>query len=90
MNGVRVSPDVFAMLGQSPLFGRLFEPREEASGLDRVVILSHAAWHRCFAGNLEVFGHIVSLDGIDYSVIGVMPREFRFPDSDAQFWTPFA
>jgi MacB-like periplasmic core domain len=45
INGIQVSPAIMSMLGVRPLLGRLFEPREDAP-IDRVVILSHRAWHR--------------------------------------------
>jgi hypothetical protein len=50
LNGVRISPQVMAVLEATPLMGRLLEPREEASGLDRVAVISYAMWQRRFGG----------------------------------------
>jgi putative ABC transport system permease protein len=89
LEGTRVSADTFAMLGGQPLLGRRFEQKEELSGADAVVILSHALWQRRFGGAPGAVGQSLTLDGRAYTVIGVMPRGFQFPDSSSQFWIPF-
>lgn len=90
ITGERVSAGVFEMLRVGPAIGRTFERHEEAPGSSAVIILSWAAWHRYFNGDADVLGRVMSLDGSGYSVIGVMPRDFRFLDAQAAFWIPFA
>ena len=89
LNGVRISPQVMAMLEATPLMGRLLEPREEAAGLDRVAVISSAMWQRRFGGDDAILGKTIVLDGIQYEVVGVMRPGFQFPNADAEFWTPF-
>ena len=89
LNGVRISPQVMAMLEATPLMGRLLEPREEAAGLDRVAVISYAMWQRRFGGDDAILGKTIVLDGIQYEVVGVMRPGFQFPNADAEFWTPF-
>jgi predicted permease len=89
LNGVRISPQVMAMLEATPLMGRLLEPREEAAGHDRVAVISYAMWQRRFGGDDAILGKTIVLDGIHYEVVGVMRPGFQFPNADAEFWTPF-
>ena len=88
--GSRVSPAFFSLLGARAMLGRVLEPRDEVAGADAVVLLSHDAWERQFAGSPDIVGQPVAFDGRNYSVVGVMPRDFRFyPNPEAEFWTPF-
>jgi putative ABC transport system permease protein len=93
LQGTQVSPAIFPMLGVSPMLGRVFEAHEENPPSDRVVILSYRAWQVYFEGEPAIVGRPVRLDGIAYSIVGVMPRGFTLPslwDSQAMFWTPLA
>ena len=76
------------MLGVQPLIGRTFESREAAAGADAVIILSAVSWQRYFGASPKILGQSVILDDRTYSVIGVMPPGFRFPDPQTQFWVP--
>jgi putative ABC transport system permease protein len=88
IEGQRVSPVLFPLLGVEPLLGRVFSEDEETPGSERVVILSHALWQRAFGAEENIVGRILHLDGAPYSVVGVMPPEFRFPDPQTELWTP--
>jgi predicted permease len=88
LNGVRISPQVMAMLEATPLMGRLLEPREEATGLDRVAVISYSMWQRRLGADDAILGKTIVLDGIQYEVVGVMRPGFQFPNADAEFWTP--
>src|SRR5688500_5704244 len=88
LSGVRISPQVMAMLEATPLMGRLLEPREEASGLDRVAVISYSMWQRRLGADDAILGKTIVLDGIQYEVVGVMRPGFQFPNPDAEFWTP--
>src|SRR4029453_897091 len=63
LNGVRISPQVMAMLEATPLMGRLLEPREEAVGLERVTVISYAMWQRRFGGDDAILGKTIVLHG---------------------------
>ena len=79
---LHITADVFPMLGVQPLLGRVFLPEEQQNGNDRKVVLSYGLWQSHFAGNRQILGSKVSLDGEVYTVVGVMPPDFKF----APFW----
>src|SRR5262245_4542958 len=90
LTGSKVSPAFLSLLGADAMLGRVLERRDEVAGADAVVLLSHDAWERQFAGSPDIVGQPVAFDGRNYSVVGVMPRDFRFyPNPEAEFWTPF-
>ena len=89
LDGAEVSPDTFAMLGVRPVLGRPFDRRDELEGADPVVILGHGLWQRRFGADPEVIDRSVTIEGVDRSVLGVMPSRFAFPDAQTQFWVPF-
>lgn len=82
---------LLALLGVQPGLGRAFLPAEEEPGA-RVVILSHALWQRRFGGDPSVLGRMVSLNGENYQMIGVMPATFQFPiqRDPVELWTTVA
>jgi predicted permease len=96
LQGSRVSPGLFETLGISARIGRTFDP----SGSDgsAVIVFSHAAWQRYFGGEPALVGQTVALfDSLSpnsqinlegYTVIGVMPEGFAFPDAQSEFWIP--
>src|SRR5213593_3242924 len=86
IEGARMTAEALSMLGAQPMRGRSFDPKEEASGADTVVILSYALWQRNFGGAPSVLGQNFTIDGRTYSVIGVMPQGFQFPDTQTRFW----
>ncbi len=89
LEGSRVSPGLFPLLGVQPALGRTFDPAHETPGNDRVIVLSHSAWQRHLGGRDPV-GQSLTLNGESYLVLGVMPDSFEFPSADTQFWTPLA
>ena len=99
LDGARASASLFTVLGVPPLLGRTFSPQEDVPGANRVVVLSYGLWQRRFGADPGVLGRNVALDGTGYTVIGVMPREFRFSMSvnltkltspPVDFWVPLA
>jgi putative ABC transport system permease protein len=81
----------FTLLGVRPIAGRLFLPEEDRPGGPPVVILSEALWKRRYGGDLSVVGKGVTLDGMPYTVVGVLPPTFVIPDqfkSDYALWVP--
>jgi predicted permease len=87
--GAAVTPNLFSMLGVQPQFGRNFLPEEAQPGRDHEVILSHEIWHRVFAANPNIVGTTIRIDGAPYSVIGIMPPGFAYPD-ESEIWGPLA
>ena len=77
LEGRGVSVDYFRVFGVAPRIGRDFTLRDDAPNAPRVVILSDRLWQRRFAGDPEIIGRQVTLDGVGYEVIGVMPASFE-------------
>ena len=75
----RVTANLLPMLGVQPLRGRWFDSSEDHDGANRVVLLSYDLWQARFGGDESVIGNTVGLDLVPYTVIGVMPKSFRFP-----------
>jgi predicted permease len=88
VDGAAVSFDLFSTLRVQPLMGRLFTEKDDSSGAAGTAILSYRLWQTRFGGEADIVGRQVTLDRELITVIGVMPREFRFPTSDALLWTP--
>ena len=86
----RVSRDFFDILGVPAMVGRSFAP-DEFSHLskDRVTVISHALWQQQFGGDPRVAGRAIQLNGTTFTVIGVMPPGFAFPNANIDFWTPW-
>jgi len=86
-----VTPDFFAMLGVQPRIGRDFQPRESEPGRNAVALISDSLWRNYLHANPDVPGKAVFLDGVPYTVIGVMPPGFVYPDAQAvAVWLPNA
>jgi len=77
--GLTVSPNFFSVLGVMPFLGRAFAPEEAQSGRDREIILTWGAWQRLFHGSPSVLGSTLRVGGEAQTVVGVMPKSFRFP-----------
>ena len=86
--GAAVSASLFTTLGVRPLLGRVFGPSANRRGAARSAVLSYRLWSRLFDRNPAVLARIITLNGIAYTVIGVMPRTFRFPDAATDLWLP--
>ncbi|MBP6774103.1 MAG: ABC transporter permease [Gemmatimonadaceae bacterium] len=86
---VRITPTTLRTLGVRPAAGRLFEPQEEMSGIDRLAVLSHRLRTRLFGTSPDVIHRELMLNGAPYRVVGVMPESFHFPDQEAELWLPY-
>ena len=85
--GARVSANLPSLLGVSPVVGRGFLDEDDRAGSDRVVLLGYGLWQRRFASDPHVVGRILTLNNVGFTVIGVMPPDFRFPQ-EAEIWKP--
>ncbi|HET9531507.1 MAG TPA: ABC transporter permease [Blastocatellia bacterium] len=90
LEGRRVSASLFPLLGVEPHLGRAFLPEEDQPSVNRVVILSHGLWQRRFGSDNEIMGKPLTLNGESYTVVGVMPPGFRFPNGETGLWVPIA
>ncbi len=79
VNAVRISADLFHVLGITPRLGRSFLPEEEAPGGNDAAILSDGFWHSHFAADPGLLGKTLSLDGKRVTIVGVLPASFHFP-----------
>ncbi len=84
----RVSSGLFAMLGVSPIRGRVFTPEEGRAGSDDRVILSETVWRATFGGDPNLIGQSIQIDDRSHLVVGIMPADFRFPRWDTVVWRP--
>jgi putative ABC transport system permease protein len=82
-----VTSSFFSVLEVNPAMGRAFLPAEEKHGNNRVVLLSDKIWRNRFGADANILGKAITLDGIAYSVVGVMPADFAFPH-EAALWLP--
>jgi putative ABC transport system permease protein len=89
LRGAAVAAGFFPMLGVPAALGRVLLDEENLPGHEKVVVLGHGLWQRRFAGDPAVVGQTVALNGARYTVVGVMPRGFAFPEP-AELWTPMA
>jgi putative ABC transport system permease protein len=90
-----VSPNFFSVLGAKPMLGRGFSADEDQSGKDHVVVLSYGLWKSKFAGDSNILGKKIELDGESFTVIGVTGAdfdfyitEFSFTGEHPQLWAP--
>jgi predicted permease len=97
--GARVSAGFFPTLGVLPLRGRTFNASEEQEGHQYVAVLSSRLWKSSFGGDAHIVGKTIELDGDPYTVVGVMPASFTFPNAEGMppivempkeplFWVP--
>jgi putative ABC transport system permease protein len=84
----RVSPNFFDMLGVRPALGRGFLPGEDQPGRERVVVLGQDLWRQHFGADRGIVGKTIRVDSSNFTVVGVMPPEFRFPRAFRELWVP--
>ena len=93
LNGCVSTADLFPLLGVAPMLGRTFHPDDDKpSETGRVVILGHALFQNRFGGDPSVLNQSITLDGVNFTVIGVMPPGFEFPiqNEPVELWTTIA
>ena len=80
--------NMLSTLGVQPALGRDFTEADDKPGANGTVLLSWGLWKRRFGGDPAILKQTIDLDAQTYTVIGVMPAWFDFPDSSTQLWTP--
>ena len=82
-----VSWNLFSTLGVNPALGRLFTSGDDSPAANRTVVLSWSLWKRRFGADPGILNRTIYLDTKPYTVIGIMPAWFEFPESSTQLWT---
>ena len=82
-----VSWNLFATLGVNPVLGRSFTSGDENRTANSTIVLSWNLWKRRFGGDPAILNRTIYLDAKPYTVIGIMPAWFEFPESTTQLWT---
>lgn len=80
ISGEAVTPNFLSLLGVTPILGRDFDPSEEKAGAAPVVLLSYALWQSHLGGDPGAVGRTIMLDGRGYTIVGVLPAKFRWPE----------
>ncbi len=88
--GQLISAELLDALDVQPLVGRPFRPDENEGGRDQVMLLSHGLWQRRYGGDSGIVGQTITANGKPYTVVGVMPAAFEFPQKRYELWVPFA
>lgn len=83
------SANFFTTLGVEPFLGRTFQPGEDKPGAPRVVVLSYGWWQRRFGGDQNILGQSLTISGLPYTVVGILPPGFQFALRPADVWLPY-
>ncbi len=83
----QVTANLFGVLRVKPMQGRVFTEEEDKQGGPPVVLLSYGVWQRRFDGDASIVNRTISLNDKSYTVIGIMPADFKFP-SRVEIWVP--
>ena len=86
-DGAWVSAELFDVLQVRPQLGRTFRREEETPGLGNVAVISNSMWRDRYAGDPRVVGTVIRANGQPYTIVGVMPPNFTYPDRQA-IWMP--
>ncbi|HLY41455.1 MAG TPA: ABC transporter permease [Terracidiphilus sp.] len=85
----RGTAGMLSMLHVAPVLGRAFRSSDTQAGAERVVVIAYDVWKERYAGSASIVGHVVHLDGKPATIVGVMPKGYRFP-SGVDLWMPLA
>ena len=83
-----VAPRFVQVWGVAPALGRDFSPEEEHFGGPNAVLISDRFWRRRFNADPGAIGKRLRLEKYSFTIVGVMPASFLFPDHDVDVWTP--
>jgi hypothetical protein len=88
VQGVRVSTNIFSILGLRPLAGRSLVMADDLNGAPGVAMISYGLWSRRYARNASVIGQSVHLNGESRQIVGVLPQDFALPNLDTDVVVP--
>jgi putative ABC transport system permease protein len=87
LTGGRITPSLFPMLGITPVLGRSFHEGEDRPGGPGVMMLGEGLWKRRFGGDPSILGRSLTLNGLDFTVVGIAPASFSLL-SNGDMWIP--
>ncbi|HXQ72189.1 MAG TPA: ABC transporter permease [Pyrinomonadaceae bacterium] len=90
LQAMRVSSNIFQLLGIDAFQGRTLLPEDDEPGKQHVVVLTHDCWRKRFAGNQQIVGTNIILDTKSYQVVGILPPRFELPIREAELAIPLA
>jgi len=90
LQGLRVSANLFQVLGVDAKLGRLMVSQDDEPDQRHVVVLTYECWRQRFAGEEQIVGRTLSLNGESYGVIGVLPKGISLPNPEAELAIPLA
>src|ERR1044072_9525842 len=88
IGGPRVSANFSSVLGVEPIVGRTFQPGEDKPGGAKVTVLNYGLWQRRFGGDPNRIGRALTINGANYTVVGVVPQVFQFARRPNDLWIP--
>jgi putative ABC transport system permease protein len=88
VHGVACTWNLLPTLGVQPALGRNFTEADDRHSANATVLMSWGLWKRRFGGNPSIINQTIHLDGQSYTVIGILPAWFAYPDATTQLWTP--
>jgi putative ABC transport system permease protein len=88
LKGVSVSANFLNILEVEPLLGRGFRPEEDTAAKSSVAMISAELWRRRFDSDPGILGRAVRLAAKPYTIVGVLPPAFQFPQPDVDVWIP--
>jgi len=88
LQGLRASANLFRLLGVTAALGRTLEPEDDRPGAPAVIVLTYSLWKNRFGGDRQIVGRKLILNEAPYLVAGVLPRDFLFPKSSAEYAVP--
>lgn len=88
LDGASVTFEMFPILGIQPMMGRYFTDQDDRESAPGTVIIGYGLWQDLFGADPNVLGRTIHLYDLPYTIIGVMPKDFYFPNRIAQLWTP--
>jgi len=89
LTGAAVTADFFTVLGVAAAAGRTFQAGDDRAEAEKIVVLSHAVWRDRLGSDPAVVNRMLTLNGVEHRVVGVMPAGFTYP-KDAMYWIPLA
>ena len=88
ITGMLARPSLLRMLEVHPLRGRIFNEDEGEIGNNRRVLLTYALWQQLYAGRDDAVGKELRINGVPYTIVGVLPAGFFFLDPTVKLWMP--
>lgn len=89
LNSITASWNIFSTLGVQPALGRSFSPDDDSASATKTAIITWSLFEHRFNGDPSILGKTIRLNDRPFTVIGVLPKWFSYPDSMIQLWTPF-